>query len=377
MHTKLSAAVFGHTNRGDYGHGHDLALSLHPDVKVIAVADPDAAGRRAARKRIGAARGYGDYRALLEAEKPDLVAIASRHVEDHAAQIVASAQCGVKGILCEKPMAATLEEADAALRACAESGTQLVVAHRRASAYEIHAHEMVRRGEIGTVVEMRGRGKGDHRAGGEDLAVLGVHILDSMRWFAGSDPQWVCAHVAQGGRPAVRGDRRPGNEGIGYVAGDALMGLFLFEGGLPATFTSYGVARGTGESHSNWFGFEVYGTHGALSVRNSPGGLLFHAADGMCAPGAPEGWQRIWLPGWERDGRGRVRDGQARMMRSNRIMVEELVNAVRDGTPITRASTGRDALWALEMIMGIHVSHLTGARVPLPLRQRRNPYADA
>lgn len=373
MSGKLRAAVFGHTGRGDYGHGHDESLQLHPQVETVAVADPILEGAVAVTRRIGG-RPYADYRQLLETEQPDLVCIAQRDVTDHAAQIETCAHFGVKGVLCEKPLAADLEEADRALRACADAGTQLVVAHRKASGYELHARELVRRGAIGEIRELRGRGKGDHRAGGQDLAVLGPHIMDSMRWMVDADPLWCQGQVSQGERPAEAADAHAGQEGVGLIAGDRLTGLFMFPGGVPATFTSYAVETG-GLDHSVWFGFELYGTEGALSVRNSPAGRLYHCAHGMAVPGEHCAWELISLPSWDADSNGRPRSGHARMLASNLIMAEELVTAVTEGRPIDRACTGHDARWALEMIMAIHESHLTGQRVDLPLRERRNPYA--
>lgn len=374
--TRLVGAVFGHTGRGDYGHGHDVCLNLHPNIRIESIADPDPAGREAAVTRTEARRGYADWNELLAAEKPDIVSIACRDVRDHAEQIVGCAEAGVAGILCEKPLAATLSEADRALEACQASGTRLVVAHRRASGYELHARDMIRNGEIGDLMELRGRGKGDHRAGGQDLAVLGPHILDSMRWIAGSDPQWAVGHVTQNGHPVTRADCRQGDEGIGAIAGDALTGLFMFERGLPATFTSYAVAQSSAAVHSAWFGYEVFGTKGALSIRNSPGGLCYHCPTGMAAPGEQAPWKRILLDSWEQDADGSVRDGHARNIASNLIMVEDLVAAVLQDRPITRACTGQDARWALEMAVAIHASHLAGARLALPLADRGNPYAD-
>ncbi len=372
---QFKAAVVGHTGQGDYGHGHDLSLGLHPDVQITAVADPDAAGRQQALRRTGAQHGYADYRELLVQEAPDLVSLASRHVTGRADQIVACARHGVQGILCEKPMVASLAEADRVLTACAEAGTQIVVAQRRASGYEIHAHELMRQGHIGRIVEMRGRGKGDHRAGGEDLAVLGTHILDSMRWFAGTDPLWAVGHVVQDGCPVQRADQREGNEGIGAIAGNALTGLFMFAGGVPVTFTSYAVeANGKPGLHADWFGYEVYGTKGVFSIRSSPGGLLYHYPHGMCVPNEETGWERIRLPDWETHVTGRPHTETEKMFLSNRIMVDELVAAVREGQAITRACTGHDALWSLEMVMAIHTSHLQDRKVTLPLTDRHNPY---
>ena len=44
---------------------------------------------------------------------------------------------------------------------------------------------MIREGVLGDIVELRGRGKEDRRGGGEDLMVLGTHIMDLMRMCGG------------------------------------------------------------------------------------------------------------------------------------------------------------------------------------------------
>ena len=372
MKFPLRGAVFGHSGQGDYGHGHDLSLKLHPQVEMVGVADPILDQARAVAQRVGG-KPYADYNELLSQEKPDLVCIAQREVDHHAVQIEACVLSGVKGILCEKPLVATLAEADRVLQLCTDADTHIVVAHRKASGYELHAREMVRKGEIGEIREIRGRGKGDHRAGGQDLAVLGPHIMDSMRWFVGADPLWAVGQVSSQGRPVTVADAFEGKEGVGLTAGDRLSGLFMFPGGIPATFTSYSV-EADGLNHSDWFGFELYGTKGALSIRNSPGGLLYYCPHGMAVPGSHSIWERIHIPSWEEDEEGLPRSSHSKMLQSNRIMVNELVAAVTDGQPITNACTGQDARWSLEMSMAIHESHLSENRISLPLKQRRNPY---
>ena len=339
---------------------------------MVAVADPVLAGAEAVAGRVGG-RPYADYNQLLVTERPDLVCIAQREVDHHLAQIEACTNNGVSGILCEKPLVTTLADADRVMKLCADSGTYLVVAHRKASGYEDHARELVRDGVIGEIRELRGRGKGDHRAGGQDLAVLGPHILDSMRWFVGADPLWAVGQVSWQGKPVTESDVFVGQEGVGQIAGDRVTGLFMFPGGIPATFTSYAVDA-EGHNHSDWFGFEVFGTKGALSIRNSPSGVLYYCRHGMAVPGTHCEWERINLPSWEVDEKGQQRSGHAKMLLSNRIMVDELVAAVAEGKPITKACTGPDALWSLEMSMAIHESHLVGNRVDLPLQQRQNPY---
>jgi hypothetical protein len=51
---KLRAALIGHTGRGDYGHSHDTIFNGRENITVVAVADPDEAGRTKAAARTGA-----------------------------------------------------------------------------------------------------------------------------------------------------------------------------------------------------------------------------------------------------------------------------------------------------------------------------------
>jgi predicted dehydrogenase len=144
-------------------------------------------GGRQLAERTGAEQSYADYREMLEKADLDLVSVGPRWVDCHAEMVIACAEAGVKGIFCEKPFAKTLPEADAMIDACDRNGVKIAVAHRRASGYEQYAKKLVEGGEIGEIQVMRGHGKDDHRAGAMDLMVLGTHILDSMRYFAGPD----------------------------------------------------------------------------------------------------------------------------------------------------------------------------------------------
>src|SRR6185295_18016683 len=76
-------------------------------------------------------------------------------------------------------------------------------------------------GLIGQLMEVRTRGKEDHRAGGEDMMVLGTHCMYLMRMFAG-DPLWCTARVTQDGRDITVADRRAATEPLGPVAGDTI-----------------------------------------------------------------------------------------------------------------------------------------------------------
>src|SRR2546421_12250826 len=73
-----TAAIIGHTGRGDYGHSVDQIFTNRDDVELLAVADPVAEGGAKAMQRSKAMRQYENYREMLAKEKPQLVGIAPR-----------------------------------------------------------------------------------------------------------------------------------------------------------------------------------------------------------------------------------------------------------------------------------------------------------
>ncbi|MEM7034472.1 MAG: Gfo/Idh/MocA family oxidoreductase [Chloroflexota bacterium] len=374
MAKKYRVGIIGHAGRGDYGHGLDLVQADVANIDIVAVADVDQAGLRAAGERTGAASLYPNYWDMLQHEKLDLVSVAPRFVDQHADMLLACAEAGVKGVFCEKPMAKTLQEADAVLAACEKSGMRIAVAHRRANAYEQRVKSLIEAGELGDIHTITSRGKGDHRVGGQDLAVLGTHMMDSMRYFAGADVDWVFGAVTQNGRDATIEDAREGNEGIGLIAGDRISATFGFNNGIIGHFESVHIPDEDGLAHARWFGLEVHGTKGIVTVRNSPAGEMHIYRHGMWIPGNPTEWEVVKIDTWDYDDDGNERSGGDQMHLSNNWIVTELIKAIEADQEVTQASSGYDARAALEMIMGIHESHLQQQRVSFPLAERENPY---
>ena len=273
--TTLRAGVIGATGRGNYGHGLGDGFVALERTPVVAVADADQAGGAEAARRFETDNHYLDYREMLARERLDVVAVCPRWTDQRRDMVVAAAEAGVKGIFCEKPFAATLADADAMMDACDRHGVRVVVAHRRAAAHEQRLKQIVDSGEIGEIQVLRGHGKGDHRAGSLDLMILGTHILDGMRYVAGSDVAWAHGHVTQDGRPVDKADIKEGDEGVGLLAGNRVAGYYVFENGLTAHYESFQGFPADAQDHNRYLGFEVYGTKGIVSVRNSPGGELY------------------------------------------------------------------------------------------------------
>ncbi|MBY0398493.1 MAG: Gfo/Idh/MocA family oxidoreductase, partial [Thermoleophilia bacterium] len=198
------AAVIGRTGRGDYGHGLDTAFRDHSKLDLVAVADDDPKGLAAAAKRLGVDRAYADYREMLDKEKPQFVAVAPRWVDQHRAMIVACAERGIH-VFSEKPMAPDLADADAIVAACERAHVKLAIAFqtRYGPRYD-RVKELIDGGAIGEILEIRMRGKEDRRGGGEDLLVLGPHLMDITRNLVG-DPAWCFARVTDRGVPATKG----------------------------------------------------------------------------------------------------------------------------------------------------------------------------
>jgi predicted dehydrogenase len=102
------------------------AFQQHPGgSSLVAVATRHEDTARAAADRWGAAKAYADWRALIDDPEVDAICIASP-TGTHAEIAIAAAQAG-KHVLTEKPMAATLEQADAMIEAAASADVRLGV----------------------------------------------------------------------------------------------------------------------------------------------------------------------------------------------------------------------------------------------------------
>ncbi|MDP6360797.1 MAG: Gfo/Idh/MocA family oxidoreductase, partial [Planctomycetota bacterium] len=116
------------------GGSHAAAYHQHPNTELVAICDLREDALQQAKEVWSDVwpdlRLYTDYREMYEKEQPELVSVAtSDHV--HADMTVAAAECGAKGVLCEKPIATTLEDADRMIAACEAKGIPLSIDHTR------------------------------------------------------------------------------------------------------------------------------------------------------------------------------------------------------------------------------------------------------
>lgn len=366
---RATVAVIGHTGRGDYGHGlHTMWLAL-PETRLVGVADADPKGLEGARKKLNGLAGFADYRAMLRETKPAIAVVAPRHVDQHAEMVLAAVEAGVRGIYVEKPFCRTPAEADTIVAACQKAGVKLAIAHRNRWHPALPlVKQAMEDGTLGTILEIRARGKEDARGGALDLWVLGSHLVNLIHYLGGA-PVACSAVMLKGNTPVVPADVAPGAEGVGPIAGDRIHARFEMERGVTAYFDSI---RNAGVAAAN-FGVQVIGTKGLIDLRIDVQPFAHFVPGNPFQPGAEP---RPWIP-ISSAGIGKpepIADLKTQVA-NHQLPARDLLAAIRENRPT--ACSAEDGRTTVEMIHGVFASHVKGgARITWPLVARENPLAD-
>lgn len=362
--TKYRVGIIGRTGHGNYGHGLDDAWTAVPETEIVAVADDDPAGLAKATERLGGIPGFADYREMLDTVKPDIVAIAPRWIDQHAEMAIAAAERGIHAYL-EKPFVRTLEEADRVIGACERTHTKIALAHpTRYSPLITTIKRLIKDGEIGTVLEYRGRGKEDRRGGGEDLWVLGSHVFDMVLALAG-DPKSCFASVTEMGRPIKKSDVRDGNEGLGLIAGDNVQATFRMSGGVPFHFASVRDAGG----NPSRYGLQIFGSGGVIELLEDTLPEVHILRDPSWSPGrSGKHWERVTSAGI---GKPEPLADDPAYRHRHLLAIRDLLDAIESHRePKCSAYVGRTIV---EMTAAIYDSQRLGTPVSFPLATRVNP----
>lgn len=189
--------------------GYHLRASLGlPDAEITWIADID----RARAEALAATAASRVRTTTVPAEAvaaPDVDAVIVAAPTPAHRELTDLAAAHGKPVLCEKPLARTIEDAEAMVVACDRAGVRLMVGQvvRFFPAYA-RLHRALQDGEIGRVGRVRAARVGPHPGGSRawfaDFAASGgvvldmmIHELDLLRWWFG-DVERVCA-----ARPAV------------------------------------------------------------------------------------------------------------------------------------------------------------------------------
>ena len=248
-------------------------LPLRP--RLAAICGRDRAATEAAAGRLGWAAAETDWRALIARDDVQLIDIAAPGGV-HAPIAIAALQAG-KHVLCEKPLANTLAEAErmsAAADAAFPSGARAMVGfnYRRVPALAL-ARRLVEQGRIGTLRHVRAVYLQDwlvdpdspltwrmqaEQAGSGALGDLGAHIVDLARFLTGDEIAGVSAVSAT----FVEQRPLPDGEGAGEVTvDDAVVFTARFESGALGSFEATRYAAG----RKNGLRIELNGSAGSLA----------------------------------------------------------------------------------------------------------------
>ena len=257
-------------------------LPLTPELTELA--GRDTAAVSAAADRLGWAGTETDWHRVVERDDVDLVDICTPG-ETHAEMAIAALEAG-KHVLCEKPLANSVAEAEAMAAAAARAAGQGVRAmvgftYRRVPAVSL-ARKLVADGRLGTIRHVRAQYLQDwiadpaapmswrlqkDKAGSGALGDIGAHVVDLTQFITGQALTGVSALL----ETFVRKRPLPASTGaLGGVAGegmgevtvdDAAVFLGRFTGGALATFEATRFALG----RKNAIRIEINGSAGSLS----------------------------------------------------------------------------------------------------------------
>jgi phthalate 4,5-cis-dihydrodiol dehydrogenase len=225
-------------------------LTAHPQLELVAAADPRAPARERFARDHGA-RVYEDVAGLCADPTVEAVYVATPH-QHHAEHAIAAASHG-KHVLVEKPMALTLEEASAMIAAAEEAGVFIVVGHSHSfDAPVLRAREIISGGSLGRVrmitamnftdflYRPRRAEELDTASGGGVLFSQAAHQVDIVRLLGGGRVKSV--RTAAG----AWDPRRP-TEG-------AYSSLLTFEDGAFAALTYSGYGHFDADELCDWVG---------------------------------------------------------------------------------------------------------------------------
>ena len=271
---------------------------------------------------------YDDFPRMLDDLHPDIVCIATRQTM-HAEQCEQAAAAGVRGILCDKPLATSLAETDRIVASCQRANVALAFGLDRRWWNRNHfVCQLVADGTIGKVESVIAYGL-------PNLIFHGCHLYDGMLALTGDvEPSWVSGFVDDLSKEPPESNKRidpTGRAQIGFANG--AVALVTPDGGRLA--------------------YEVLGDRGRLLILNDFQDVYLWTLNGgnqLCSrsleiPPEAEGWP------------------------AGPAAVADLAEAVQSGG--TTACDLDHARRATEIGFGIHISSsMDGAKVSLPAAER-------
>ena len=249
----------------------------HPAVRLAAVCDVNKESVQAAARRFGVAECYTDYRELIARAPVDLVAVCTTNDQHAPASILA---CERRlHVLCEKPLALDLAQAESMLAAARQFGVNTAVnfSYRQNPAVRF-IKDIIDSGDLGQIYQVSFKylqgyladpetplhpartWRAEKRFAGQGvLGDLGSHMIDLSRfWFGEISAVQALMRTFHTERPLIGG-------GTVQVDGDDVtVALLDFETGTVGTLqTSWAATPWSNHQH-----IEIYGSKGGIVYEN-------------------------------------------------------------------------------------------------------------
>ncbi|MBI2919047.1 MAG: Gfo/Idh/MocA family oxidoreductase [Chloroflexi bacterium] len=314
------------------------AIAKAEGGKLVAVCSRDPGRAAAFAAKHGAQRSYRDYGAMLRDDGVEAVYVATPN-NLHAAQTIEAARAG-KHVLCDKPMALTVPDAERMIEACARKGVKLGMAFQnRHHPAHVEARRLIALGAVGEVSvaraeysrplsgPSRSNWRGDPAvAGAGSLMGMGLHPLDLLRYLTGREVELV---------QALTDEQLPDH------LDNRVLVLLRLQGGCHATVTA---------CHNYLFprnDVVVYGTRATIAGVGTVGMQLA----GHLEVTGPEGISRKEFPGHDP------------VIGSYRLMVEAFSRSVTEGEEPN--ASGRDGLEMVRLAQAVLESSRQGKAIVL------------
>ena len=348
---------------GKVGHLHARALQSLPEAHFVAVCGRDAERTQAFAREYGVS-AFTDLTEMIERARVQVLLVCTPHPQ-HAAPTIAAAERGVH-VLVEKPLASSLADCDAMLRAARTSGVTLgTMSQRRFYAPCQRLKRAIDEGKIGNpilgVVAMYGWRDAAYYAsdpwrgtwageGGGVLVNQAPHQLDLLLWYLGPVAE-LSGMWANLNHPTIEvEDTAVAN--VRFRSG-ALGSIVVSNSQNPALYGRVGV----------------HGSNGASLGVQTDGGAMFIA--GVTGIGEPP-FNDVWtVPGeagqlaaWQAADRAFFESVELTTYYHAR-QITEFLRAVGEGRP--PLVTGVDGRATVELFEAIYRSQQTGATVRFPL----------
>jgi predicted dehydrogenase len=247
---------------GIFGERHAQAYSRHPAVDFVAVCDLNGERAKAIAEKYKARSYATEFNELLSSPEIEAVSIATPdHL--HREVAVAFAEAG-KHLLVEKPLATTLEDADAITEAARKNGVKLMVDfHNRVNPPVVNARDAIQRGDVGTPSYVYARLSNTTvvatsmlkwASKSSALWFLASHMVDIVRWMLDDDVSKVYAVSREGIL-----------HNMGVQTADFHVATVEFKKGAVAVFENAWILP---QSHATVkdFKLEVLGSKGAIKI---------------------------------------------------------------------------------------------------------------